>query len=187
MYLKAEIFGWILIIFAAIFMISGFLATKIRAENISRAEKIPRNRLHGVILGAVCLFWCTYQARPLVSESLHVYLIPLAILCTWLGYMFLDYLFARSIGGFMILATHLILQDAFSNRAGIFGTDALFSFLTIFMGTVGIFICGKPYWLRDFIRKLARSEKLRYFICSIFMIYAAVYIMYGIIMLRGCK
>ncbi|MFZ2654683.1 MAG: hypothetical protein WAX69_07170 [Victivallales bacterium] len=172
-------------LFALALLLSGifFLAAcvwtyRTTDKNISEREKLPRQRILGAILAGLGLFWCVFHSKPLVSPSMHSYLIPTAIFCTWIGYMLLDYLFARAFGGMLILFAHYFLHDSFAFKTP---CKPYFSILCFVMGTFGIVLCGKPHLLRDMIRAMAKSGRWKYSISAITFIYAASYITYGLI------
>jgi hypothetical protein len=152
-------------IFPVSLLVFGLLAAGIAVwtwclspETLPRWERLPRNPWFGAVLAAAGLFWCIPHARPMLPTNLHVYLLPAAALFTWLAYMYLDYLFARAVGGLMILTAHFFLASAFAQHSPARG---LFAVACLVMGTLGIFFCGKPYWLRDLIRRMAGSSRWR--------------------------
>ena len=154
--LSDKIFPLSMIALAFIMGFSTFIVLKSNSEKMQELEKIPRNRLWGTALGIFVLLWCAMESRPLVSESFQKYLIPLAVFGTWVGYMFLDYLFARVLGGFFILLAHYYLFESFAFKTPL---KPLFPILCFIMGTFGILIAGKPYLLRDLIRKILTNKK----------------------------
>ncbi len=122
---------------------------RVNRENLPRLEKIPRAQIPGAVLGLVDLLWCIPNAMPILPESLHRYLLPLALLLVILAYCALDHLLSRAIGGFMILTAHFFLKESFALPAA--GAPVFVTFCLIF-GTIGIFISGKPHLTRDIIR-----------------------------------
>ena len=122
---------------------------KVDKENLSRLEKLPRAQLAGAVLGLVDLLWCIPNAMPILPESLHRFLLPLALLLGILAYCALDHLLSRAIGGFMILCAHFFLKESFATPTP--GAPVFATFCLIF-GTIGIFLSGKPHLTRDIIR-----------------------------------
>lgn len=134
---------------AALCIAGGILLLRVNQNNLTRAERLPRAVLPGAVLGLIDLLWCIPNAMPILPESLHKYLLPLALLLTVLAYCALDHLLSRAIGGFMILTAHFYLKESFAApTAG----AAVFVTLCLIFGTVGIFISGKPHLTRDIIR-----------------------------------
>lgn len=125
-------------------------------------EKIPRAKKTGAILGAIVIFWCIPNLRPILDPDsfLQVLLIPLAVAAIVLAVMYLDYLFARAFGGFLILLAHYFLKE--THGANLFPWAALLAALLMLMGIAGIFISAKPYYLRDYFRLLCRNKMVRY-------------------------
>ena len=122
---------------------------RVNAAALPAAEKLPRARIAGTVLGFIDLLWCIPNAMPILPESLHRYLLPLAILLTILAYIALDHLLSRAIGGFMILTAHFYLKESFANpTAG----SMIFAVACFLFGTIGIFLSGKPHLTREIIR-----------------------------------
>ena len=128
---------------------AGYALLRVSGENLIRAEKWPRAVIPGVILGGVDLLWCIPNAMPILPASFHPYLFPLAIVLLFLAWTYLDHLFSRAIGGFMILAAHALLKEAFASPVP---GNLLFVVFCLIFGTVGIFISGKPHLCREIIR-----------------------------------
>ena len=153
---------------AAAMLAGAWLLLRIDSRTLPAAEKFPRARIAGTILGFVDLLWCIPNAMPILPESLHRYLLPLAILLTILAYVALDHLLSRTIGGFMILTAHFYLKESFANpTAG----SVIFAVACFLFGTIGIFISGKPHLTREIIR--LSVGKYRY-VFPAFMIFFAV-------------
>ena len=134
---------------AAAMLVGAWLLLRVGRHNLAEAEKFPRARIAGTVLGLVDLLWCIPNAMPILPESLHRYLLPLAILLTILAYVALDHLLSRAIGGFMILCAHFFLKESFATPTP--GAPVFATFCLIF-GTIGIFLSGKPHLTRDIIR-----------------------------------
>jgi len=139
--------------FAAVFMLT------VCRRNAKICNELPRWKIPGLVLGAVDLLWCIPNAMPILPENLHKYLLPLVpvlLIASWLA---LDHLFARAIGGFMILSAHYFLKESFAApQAG----SALFALLTLAYGTLGIYYSGLPFKVRDTLQ-LASGK---YFWCA---------------------
>ena len=172
----------------ALFALSAFSAAvacwayKLIPASLERWEKLPRNILFGVILAAADLAWCIPHSRPIAPDSMVNWLIPIAIVCLWLSYQFLDYLFSRAFGGFLILFAHYLLYVSFVYKAP---AKPFLSLLCFAMGTLGIFFCGKPHLMRDLIRKITASSKWKYSTVAIMTLYAVTALIIGVLHLKS--
>lgn len=128
-----------------------------RMERLATLERLPRARKPGMILTAVVILWCVPNIEPILEpgSSLVNWLIPLAILSIALCIYFLDYLFARALAAFLILAAHYFLKEAFAARVHPF--SAFLAVALFLLGIAGILVGAKPYWFRDWIRLLFRN------------------------------
>jgi hypothetical protein len=153
-------------------LVLAFWAGRMLPSAPDKWEKLPRNVLVGIIIAAADLAICVPLSKPLVPVWMISWLIPLAVICTWLSYQFLDYIFSRAFGGLLILLAHYLLFASFT-----FGTPVkpFVSILCFAMGTLGLFFCGKPYLMRDFIRKTALDKKWRITAVAISLIYAVTF------------
>ena len=134
---------------AVLSLASAYFLLKVDRDNLRTAEKVPRAQIPGAILGLIDLLWCIPNAMPILPESLHKFLLPLAFVLAILAYIALDHLFARAIGGFMILTAHFFLKESYGAPVPGAMIFAIFCFI---FGIIGIFISGKPYLIRDIIR-----------------------------------
>ena len=175
------IFTTALFLFSALSAILAWWSVRQTPETLRKWEPLPRNILFGMILAAVDFAWCVPHSQPLVPEGLKQWLIPIAIACLWIVYQFLDYIFSRALGGFLILFAHYLLFASFAYQAP---ARPLFSTLCFAMGTLGIFFCGKPHLMRDLIRKTASSKAWRYSFAAITAAYAAIFLLTGILFAR---
>ena len=154
-----------------------FWSGKLVPSNLKKWEPLPRNILFGMIIAIIDLAICVPQSRPIVPVWMLSWLIPLACVSAWIVYQFLDYIFARAFGGFLILLAHYLLFASFLLKVP---GKPLFSLLCFGVGTLGIFFCGKPYLMRDYIRKIASNRKWRTAAVSISAIYAVIFLTVGI-------
>ncbi len=134
------------------------IALRLRPELSERLDKLPRAAVPGAILGFIDLLWCIPNVKPIMSESLHPYLIPAACVAAVLAWIFLDKLLARATGGFLILLAHYFLKESFADALP---GSAFFALLCLAFGTLGIFISGKPHLLRDILRRLCANPSWR--------------------------
>ena len=140
-------------------------------ENLPAAEKLPRHRLAGAILGMAALIWCIPHAAVVAPGFLLPWLWPLAIVLPVLSYFHLDYLLARSVGGLAILGAYYYIHLSFDLHSP--GAPLLAVLAWIF-GLGGIWVSGKPCALRDWIRAGARSSRWRIGSAAFLWLLAAV-------------
>lgn len=153
---------------------------RVKPENAEKMEKIPRWKIPGFVLGLFVLAWCVPHTMPILPEGLHKYLIPAMLAAAIASWFVLDHLFARALGGYMILTAHLFLRESYGVEG--FG-DPLFAAVCLIYGTLGIFLCGLPYRLRDLIR-LELKPKYRWIFPVFLCILSAELLWAGIRSLR---
>lgn len=157
---------------AVLSLAAAFFLLKVNPENIQKAEKLPRARIPGAVLGFIDLLWCIPNAMPILPDPLHKFLLPLAVLLIILAYAALDHLFSRAIGGFMILTAHFYLKESYGAPVPGAAIFAIFCFL---FGILGIFISGKPHLTRDIIR--LGTGRFRFVMPVFLALFAAVSLM----------
>ena len=150
----------LLLLFMMIFFLAaGIFFLKMNEDNLSRWEKLPRNRTAGGILGLIALLAFIPNVKPLFSPEQNLYwLIPAALILAALCYLYLDHLLARSAAGALILLVHGVLNEAYT--ADLAGTS-FFALMSLAGGTYAIYIAAKPYCLRDSFRAMCRKKKWR--------------------------
>ena len=138
---------------AALLMFLGY-AFAIQPDKMAA---LPRLRWAGIVLGIPCLIWSAWHGCIMLEGGLAKFhtlvwcLVPiLSILCA----LYLDYLFARSLGGFLILSTNELIRCAFIYDVPLRG---VYSVLCLLLGVCGLFLLGAPWHLRDTL-KLAENN-----------------------------
>ena len=107
--ISSSIFPYALIIFGICLGILALYTFKgMVQQNLPGNEKIPRNITFGVIFAVVDIAWCIPQAVSIFSPGSFSWIFPVAIICLVVGCIFLDYLFARALAGFLILLSHIV-------------------------------------------------------------------------------
>lgn len=182
--ITAAVFAAVLIS-AAAWMLSRFWP-----ERASGYEKLARNRGLGVVLAAAALFWCVPHAEAVMpvwcvphdpaafgfmKEEWWHPLYLLAALVAVSGYFYVDYLFARALGGLMILAGYYFVHGAF--EYGVPGAAAITA-LSWIWGIAGIAFSGRPAWVRDAVRKCC-AGRLRCSVTAGFLLLYAAALLYG--------
>ena len=153
---------------------------RVTPENVAKMEKLPRWKVPGIILGTFVVAWCIPHAMPILPDSLHKYLFPLLVAVVIASWFVLDHLFARALGGYFILTAHLFLRESFAYEAI---SNPVFPVLCFLYGTLGIFLCGMPYRLRDMVR-LELDPKYKWIFPVFFAVLSVAFIIMGICYLR---
>ena len=149
----------LLLLMVFFFLTEGIFFLKMNEKNVSRWEKLPRNRNLGGILGLIALFAFIPNVKPLFSPEQHLFwLIPAALILAVLCYLYLDHLFARAAAGLLILLVHWMLNETYTaDLAG----SSFFALMSLAGGTYAIYIAAKPYCLRDSFRAMCTHRKWR--------------------------
>ncbi|NOY74270.1 MAG: hypothetical protein GXP32_00570 [Kiritimatiellaeota bacterium] len=176
------VFSISLFSFACVSGLAAVWAVRQSPAKLAKWEPLPRNILFGVILAGVDLAWCVPESHPLVPDGMQSWLIPLAVASLWIVYQFLDYIFSRALGGFLILFAHYLLYASFAYKAPL---APLLSGFCFAMGTLGIFFCGKPHLMRDLIRKISASRKWSYSFTAIFAAYSLLFLLTGLLFVKN--
>ncbi len=130
---------------------------------LPKFESLPRNKVMGFILAFPALFWCIPHAQAVAPNFLLPFLLPIAIVVPILSYFYLDYLFARSLAGLIILFSYEIVHLTFQFHTPFSGFYAILGWL---FAIAGIFVAGYPYLLRDALRKSANNNIVKYSLSS---------------------
>lgn len=164
MSLDTMVFASSLLAFGLAAIYAGTWLYSIAATNLINREKIPRHLFLGISFAIPCLIWCIPNARPILPDSMQDWCWPLVVICAILAYFFLDYLFSRALGGFLILVSYYFLQESFTNHTP---ASAVLATCCYLAGSVGICFAGKPHLMRDLIRACAKDRRWK-FSCCIF-------------------
>ncbi len=137
---------------------AAFWILRLNPDKISATDALCRNRIAGIILAVPVLLWCIPHAEPIAFDWMKPHLPWMAIGCAAAGFFYLDYLFARAFGGFLILASYYFVHGAFEYHSC---WMAYISILCWIPGIAGICFSGKPCWMRDTLRKCCNSPAVR--------------------------
>lgn len=113
---------------------------------------LPRNRVLGAVLGLVCLLWSAWHAQFLLEGDLAKYqpwlwvAVPVVAV---VGVLYLDFLFARALGGFILLLMPLLLDQGFTVHLP---GRPLFSAACYLFGLAGMVLVAAPWYFRDLLR-----------------------------------
>ncbi len=168
LFIAGVLFGGVLQIAVAVWCL------KLTEEKLPVNEKLPRNRLGGAILGLAALLVCVPHAQVVSPAFLLPFLYLLAVLIPVLSYFFLDHCLARAVGGVMILWAYYWINTAFALNSPLLWISAPAAWL---WGALGIWISGKPWALRDWIRKGSTDRKWRIASAVILLVFALISIL----------
>jgi len=123
-------------------------------------EKIPRGRWSGSVLTVLVCALCVPNIQPIIDPGgfLYQWLLPLMLLGAVICIVYLDFLFARAFGALLILLAHYLLKETYPQALPL---QWWFASVFVILGTFGICICAKPYWMRDWIRAAFQRPKMR--------------------------
>ena len=136
-----------------------FALLHLKAENLEKYEKFCRNKIIGIIIGFPLICWCVPHAQVIIFSWAEAYLWYAAIILSILSYFYLDYLCARAVGGLFIIGAYCFVHAAWDFKFAGAVPITIFSWI---WGIIGICISAKPSYLRDFFRKCAANNKLRF-------------------------
>ncbi len=157
------IFG--LSITIVLMFVSAVWILRLNDKNIIKREKLARANILGIALTIIDFVLLLPHLEPVLPVFLAKIQLPLVIIAAVLAILFLDYLFSRALGGFLILGCYFLVHQNFYNH-GV--TMWIFPALCYLFGVGGICIAGKPVWLRDYFRKCAKDNKIKYLSLAVF-------------------
>lgn len=139
-------------------------------------KRVPRMRWPGAVLGALCLAWTAFQGLNMLEgkllETLRLPILVLVPILSVSSFFFLDFLFARAIGGVMILLGQLLIMHGFAEAVPV---RPLFSFLCYAEAIAGMFFIATPWRFRNLLEKATNCPKVRNACGVIFGVYAIVF------------
>jgi hypothetical protein len=124
-------------------------------------RQLPRHRLAGALLATLCLAWAAWHAQFLLEGSLEglrrwlwAAVPTLAVLC----YFHLDFLFARALGGLVLLLVPQVLDQAFAESVR---GRAVLAVGLYACGISGMFLVATPWRFRDVLQHCEESAPWR--------------------------
>jgi len=141
--------------------------------------RLPRARVSGELLGIVCLAWATYHICPMLEGDLVKYRVAVKLLVpvvAVLGFYHLDYLLARSLGGFLLLCLNHLLHAAFT--AHVPGRPVL-AIVCYLLSFVGLVFTAAPWRFRDLLEKASKSSSWRRSAATCFAAASALFVVYA--------
>ncbi|MBN2450334.1 MAG: hypothetical protein JXR77_08090 [Lentisphaeria bacterium] len=137
--------------------------------------RLPRLRVAGEIIGLICLVWSAYYGCQLLEGGLAVHrklvwaLVPVAAV---LAYGYLDYLFARSLGGLLVLCASFLLHGAFVADLPVRPAYACVCYA---VGSGGLLLVGVPWRFRDLLLAMGQSKPCRHTVAALCVLAGAVF------------
>lgn len=122
---------------------------------------LPRHRPVGALLGVVCLAWAAWQAQFLLEGNLERFRLALWVavpVLALLSYFFLDFLFARALGGLVLLVVPQLLDQAFAQAVR---GRPLFSVGCYLCGILGMLLVATPWHFRNLLQRCEESPAWR--------------------------
>lgn len=122
---------------------------------------LPRNRAAGFALGLICLLWSAWYGQQLLEGDLarlRPWLWGAVPVVAVLGYFHLDFLFARALGGFVLLLMPLLLHSAFVEQVP---HRPVFSAACYLFGLAAMVLVATPWHFRDLLEKCTLSPSWR--------------------------
>ena len=133
--------------------------------------KLPRERYLGIVIGFGCLFWSASLAYPLLEGGMakfRSYLPFLVIALTVASFLYLEYLFTRALGAFLLLASRFLLTEAFVANLAL-PMRFTYSVVCYLMAILGMILIAYPWRFRDYLKRLNNEKKQRQICCTILL------------------
>ncbi len=126
-------------------------------------KRLPRERVIGSVLASICLVWAVFLVLPMLEGGMLRYRTLLKLLVPGiavLAYFFLDYLFTRALGGFLLLCLNAMIYQAFVVNLPLpFRT--VYDLLCYGIGIGGLLLIGMPWVFRDLLEKAETARLWR--------------------------
>lgn len=151
----------------------------VRIPDLSRS--LPRNRLFGALVGLLALVWAGYHVHSMLEGGLTRFrvLIPLlAAVVGVLAFFFLDYLFARAVGGLLVLWMNSLLHTLFAADVRARPVLAVLCYL---IGIAGMVLVVSPWRFRDVLEAVAKAPRARRIWVSICAGCGALFLVFALI------
>ena len=121
-------------------------------------SRLPRARIAGEVLGITCLIWAASHVIGMLEGDMLRFVPTIKLIVpalAVLAYFYLDFLFARALGGFLLLIIHQLLHAAFVEDIAL---RPLFSLLCYLLAFLGLYFITAPWGMRAILEK-ARDSK----------------------------
>jgi hypothetical protein len=160
------------IVFGVVLLVAAVAAQWLLPRFPECWRMLPRERVVGLAIGCVAVYWSGRLVLPLVTEFSFFGLVKVAILPFGLflvvsSYFFLDYLFTRAVGGMLLLVVNYLLHAAFVTHAPM---RPMFAIVCYVLGMAGIFMIASPFRFRDLLRRATESPAWRRSLATVLMV-----------------
>lgn len=140
-------------VFGVVCLLLAYLAAVKSVREPEACRRLPREpRWAGVALGTLCLVWSAWHGAQMLEGDLEKFrvaawaLVPVTAV---LSYFYLDYVNARSLGGFLTLCANHLVNAAFAFDVPGRG---FYCVLCLVMGVAGMVGIGLPWRYRDWLK-----------------------------------
>ena len=142
-------------------------------------RRLPRARIPGILVGVICLAWSVALVNQMFEGDMVRYrhlVRAAAPVIAVLAYFYLDYLFARSVGGLLVLVTCFLLHGAFAFAVPL---RPFYSICCYLIGTTGLFFIAAPWLLRDWLERARDRQAWRAGLAGGCTFFSLVFILYA--------
>ena len=124
----------------------------------------------GIILGILCILWISANLSPVLVDNLkplRIWLYPAMTILGISSFFFLDYLFARALGGICLLLADFFLYQAYVEQIY---WRPLYSLILYGIGINGLILILYPYHFRDLLEKISIDKRCRIIVSYILLL-----------------
>ena len=130
-------------------------------------KPIPRARRAGAAAGVLALMWAASLTAPLLAglfggtPAKFEGMLPIIVIVAAIGCFFLmDYLFARAVGGLLLLSVNTLLQYTFAIGLQV-PLRIMVALICYTLGTYALFMLGSPYRFRNLLERMTHKASWR--------------------------
>lgn len=135
------------LLMALLALAMGWLCFRLIPRHPQWAARLPRHRTGGMLLGTALLAYCAYEGGALLPGTrwppLFWALVPMVAALSW---KYLDFLFARAMGGLWIALANYLIQHAFAYYCA---WRPLYALVALLWGCAGMAAIAWPWLMRD--------------------------------------
>lgn len=145
------------------------------------ASRVARSRLGGGIIGIICIAWSTRYILLMLeggASRYHNLAILLMALLAVLCLVYLDYLFTRALGGFILLTVNVALHEAFVIDLPARGIYALLAYI---LALAAMILIGLPWRFRHLLEAAQSSPRWRHAAGGLMVVAAAVLVGFTVV------
>ena len=135
---------------AAVVLLLGWVFSSAVLRFPSLPQRLPRHRVAGSLLGLLVLCWCAHDGAALLPAQYGAWCWGAVPICGALSIIYLDFLFARSLGGLLIILPNYLIQHAFAYDCG---ARPLYALVCLFFGVAGMILVAWPWKFRNWLAK----------------------------------